>query len=171
MAHRVKCTVCGRVFDRDKEAYINTSARRYAHYKCATGVDPPIDQEQKDKEELEEYIKKIFHIDYITPKINKQIKSYMDNYGYTYSGMHGALVYAFEIKHSDINKANGGIGLVPWVYSEAKEYFNKLSSIQEKNTEIINTKTIESKVIYIRPPKRKIKKRNLFSFLDEEVLK
>ena len=44
MAHRVKCTICGQVFDRDKEAYINTSARRYAHYKCATGVDPPIDQ-------------------------------------------------------------------------------------------------------------------------------
>lgn len=169
MAHRVKCSICSQIFDRDKEPFVNTSARRYAHYKCATGIDPPKNQEEQDKEKLEQYIKKLFNIDYITPKIQKQIKSYRKDYNYTYSGIHGALVYAFEIKHNKIEKANGGIGLVPYIYEQARLYYQSLLEVQEQNEEKIkNAYKPKEVVVYIKPPERKVKKRKLFSFLDEE---
>jgi len=35
IAHKVKCPICGETFDRDKEAYVQVSAKRYAHEHCA----------------------------------------------------------------------------------------------------------------------------------------
>ena len=32
--HRVKCSVCGVTFDRDKEPTAISGTRRYAHLKC-----------------------------------------------------------------------------------------------------------------------------------------
>ena len=34
MAHNVKCFYCGGSFDRDKEAFVQPSSRRYAHAAC-----------------------------------------------------------------------------------------------------------------------------------------
>ena len=34
MAHPVKCTICGEVFDRDRVECVNTATRRYAHKSC-----------------------------------------------------------------------------------------------------------------------------------------
>ena len=70
----------------------------------------------KDKEELNEYIKKLFKIDYVDARIQKQIKQYVEEYHYSYSGIRKALIYFFEIKGNSIEKSNGGIGIVPYVY-------------------------------------------------------
>ena len=35
IAHRVICSICSTQFDRDKVAFVQTSARRYAHADCA----------------------------------------------------------------------------------------------------------------------------------------
>lgn len=170
MAHRVKCSVCGGTFDRDKEKFVQTSARRYAHYKCATGEDPPKTQEEIDKENLEEYIKKLFGLEYIVPRIRKQINNFVEEHNYTYSGIRGALIYFFEIKHNSIEKSNGGIGIVPFIYDEAKKYYESLQDIQEENKQVLvqHEEPRKEVVVIIKPPKRRIKKRKFFSFLDKE---
>ena len=61
MAHLVKCTVCGKQFDRDKIQAVRSGARRYAHYSCKPDGElvplaNPIDE---DLLELEDYIDKL----------------------------------------------------------------------------------------------------------------
>ena len=129
-----------------------------------------ISQLEKDKNALEEYIMKLFNISYIDPKVRKQIKQFVDEYHYTYSGIHKALIYHYEIKSGDLSKANGGIGIVPYVYQNAYRYYYALWEAQQKNEhKIIQEYVPKVKEIVIPIPQRQVKKRKLFSFLDEEV--
>ena len=80
-----------------------------------------------------------------------------------------ALVYFYEIKGGDKSKANGGIGIVPYVYQNAYNYFYELWLAQQKNKDVqIELYQPRVKEIVIPRPERKIKKRPLFTFLDEE---
>ena len=91
--HKVKCKYCGIVFDRDKEPYEQISERRYAHLKCAIAAKNEKTQADKDKEELEKYIMDLLGEEFISPRVRKQMNSYIDTYNFTYSGMKKALVY------------------------------------------------------------------------------
>ena len=78
--HKVKCTVCGEVFDRDKTQAVKTGARRYAHLRCCPNgekveMGSPIDS---DLAQLEEYVKKLFKEDFVSAKIRGQIKKFKE---------------------------------------------------------------------------------------------
>ena len=168
--HIVKCLYCGKSFDRDKVPFEQVSARRYAHLECAAAAKESISKEEKDKKELEEYIMFLLKEDYISPRVRKQMKDFVENYHYTYSGMKKALVYFYEIKKNDISKANGGIGIIPYCYENAKNYYYAIWLAQQKNeNKIILDYT--PKVIEVRlpPPEIKKRKRNIFSFLEEDI--
>ena len=111
MSHYVKCFYCSKTFDRDIEPFEQVSARRYAHVDCALAAKNQRSKEEKDKEKLENYIMKLFNETFISPKIRKQLNSFIKEYHYTYSGILNALIYFYEIKHGDISKANQGIGI------------------------------------------------------------
>lgn len=108
--HIVKCLYCSESFDANEEAYIKIN-RRYAHQHCAEEHENNKSQEEKDREKLEEYIKQLLQLEYITPRIRTQIKNYLTNYNYTYSGILKALKYFYEIKGNSTEKANEGIGM------------------------------------------------------------
>lgn len=167
--HIVKCAICGMSFDANAEPFVKVSSRRYAHQKCSENKEENLSQLEKDKEALDQYIMKLFNITYIDPRIRKQIKQYIEEYHYTYSGILKALVYHYEIKGGDIDKANGALGIVPYVYQKAYNYYYSLWEAQQKNKEkIIEHYIPKVKEIIIPVPERKIKKRKNFSFLDEE---
>lgn len=167
--HIVKCAICGMSFDANAEPFVKVSSRRYAHQKCSENKEENLNQLEKDKEALDQYIMKLFNITYIDPRIRKQIKQYIEEYHYTYSGILKALVYHYEIKGGDIDKANGALGIVPYVYQKAYNYYYSLWEAQQKNKEkIIEHYIPKVKEIIIPVPERKIKKRKNFSFLDEE---
>lgn len=112
---------------------------------------------------------KLFNTNYINPKIKKQIKNYIVEYNFSYSGILKALVYFFEIKGNSIEKAHDGIGIVPYIYKDAYNYYYTLWLAKQKNSD----KNIEQfvpkvKEITIKRPERKERKRALFTFLDEE---
>lgn len=170
MAHPVKCYYCGKTFDRDKEEYIQIpNMRRYAHKNCANGETAS--PERKDQIQLEEYVKALFKLDYVHPNVQKQINEYVTQKGFTYSGIYKTLFYYFDVMHN--NRAtylnNPTIGIVPYVYPQAKEYFYKLYLSKELNKD----KSIDipkEVIVKIRAPEREpLRQRNLFTFLDEEV--
>jgi hypothetical protein len=71
-------------------------------------------------------------------------------------------VYFYEIKGNSIDKANGGIGIVPYVYEDAKKYFYTIYMAQAQNQD----KDIKSFVkkgitVKIAPPERKVKQKRL----------
>jgi len=167
--HIVKCSICNESFDANVIPYVKTSSRRYAHASCQEKQSQELTKEEQDKIALEEYIKKLFHIEYITPRIKKQIKDYIENYHYSYSGIHKALIYFFEIKGNSIEKANEGIGIVSYIYKQSYNYYYNLWLAQQKNEDKVieeyKPKVVE---VVIKSPQRNIKKRKLFSFLDKE---
>lgn len=167
--HKVKCIYCGVTFDRDKLPFIQVSQRRYAHQECSLSEDQKKDKEEQDKIELEEYIKKLLKVDYIDARVRKQIKQYREEYNYTYTGIHKALVYFYEVKGNSTEKANGGIGIVPYVYQNAYNYYLAIWQAKQKNQDkVLHDYIPQVKEIRIPRPQRKIKKRELFTFLDDE---
>ena len=159
--HKVKCFYCGQIFDRDKEDFVLVGARRYAHKNCADKGEKIKSPEEKDLDTLETYIKKLFNVSYIDARIKKQIQKYKKEYNYSYSGMLKTLIWWFEIKGNSIEKANGGIGIIPYVYQEACNYYYALylAQIANEDKEIIDyipqqiTIEIESPQSKARPPK------------------
>ncbi len=169
MAHRVKCVYCGKTFDRDKVPFIQVNARRYAHQDCSQYEDEKIKKEEEDKKALEQYIINLLKIDYINAKIRKQLNTYIEQYGYSYSGMHKALIYFYEIKGNSVEKANGGVGIIPYVYQDAYNYYYSLWEAKQVNKEKVIQDYVPLQVeVKIPSPQRKLKTRKLFSFLDEE---
>lgn len=171
MAHVVKCPYCGKTFDRDKyKDFIQISARRYAHIECNEQHLEQISQEERDLIALENYIKSLLGLESINARIRKQINEYKNNQNYSYTGILKALTYFYEIKGNSIEKANGGIGIVPYIYNDAYNYYYNIWMAKQIN----DVKPIEQytappvRKIIIPPPKRVEKRRKLFSFLDEE---
>ena len=128
-----------------------------------------MNKEDLDKMKLEQYINKLFHTDYVDPRIQKQIKNYIKEYNFTYSGILKSLVYFYEVKQNPVQKSNDGIGIVPWVYKQAFNYYYAIWLAQQKNTD----KTVENYIpketeIIIPRPKPKPYRKHLFSFLDDK---
>ena len=99
-----------------------------------------------------------------------KFNTYINEYEYTHSGILKALIYFFEIKGNSIDKANGGIGIVPYVYKDAYNYYYSLWLAQQKNEHFKPEEYIPVvREIHIPSPQRNVRKRQLFTFLDEEV--
>ena len=164
----VKCPVCGKSFDRNSTPY-HQEGRRYLHIECWARREASKTQDDKDREALEEYIKELFKLTVIPIKIEKQINSFHNEYGYTYTGIKKALVYQFEVKKGDIKQANGGIGIVPYVYEQARNYYYQIWLAQQQNNDKVINDYIPNEVkITIKNPQKQPKKRRLFEFLDKE---
>lgn len=162
----VTCAYCKKPMSKKDEDCVMVGNNKYVHKACQELENQ---REKTDREKLEEYIKELFQISYIEPRVKAQIKKYVEEYNYTYSGMQKALYYHYEIKGGDKSKANGGIGIVPYVYQNAYNYFYELWLAQQKNKDVqIELYQPRVKEIVIPRPERKVKKRPLFTFLDEE---
>lgn len=125
--HKVKCFYCNHVFDRDKEPAEKIDGKnRYAHVECAEKAKGLLAKNEEDKQKLEEYIKNLFGYKVLPEGVNKQIRQFVVEYNYSYSGILKSLIYFYEIKHGDKEKAYGRIGIVPFVYSDALNYYRAL---------------------------------------------
>ena len=115
------------------------------------------------------YIKKLFGLNILSAKIKRQIKQYKEEYNYSYSGIQKTLYWWFEVKKNSLEKANDGIGIVPYVYDECKNYYYRLYLAKTANEMVNNTipkaqiQEIEigSPRVHINPPK-------LFKFGEEK---
>ena len=153
MSHIVQCAICQKTFDRDKIQAVKHGARRYSHYDCEpTGEKVPLVKKDEDLQKLLEYINTLFKGQQNQAKVNQSIKKFHNEFGYSYSGIQKALYYFYEIKHNSIDKANGGISIVPFVYKDAYNYYYDLFMAQQRNE---NKKPFIERVreIIIKPPK------------------
>lgn len=171
--HFVNCIYCKERFNRDKNPFVQVSARRYAHADCYEKEQKKEAEKNKYKNQLEEYIKQLFDLEKLTPKINKQIKDFINpngQYGYSYNQIYKTLFYFYSIQKNSIEKSKGGIGIVPFVYEDAFNYYRAIWEANQINAQKpkINYTEIEQQVIKIKPPQKQVRKRNLFDFLDLE---
>jgi hypothetical protein len=163
----VTCAYCQKPMSKKDPDCIMIGNNKYVHRACQTLEEK---REKTDREQLEDYIKDLFGTTYIDPRVRAQIKKFVEEYNYTYSGIRKALIYHYEIKGGDKTKANGGIGIVPYVYQNAYNYYLAIWQAKQKNQDkVLHDYVPQVKEIRIPRPQRKVKKRELFTFLDEEV--
>lgn len=175
MAHMVTCQICKKRFDRDKIQAVYHSATRYSHATCEPNGKlvpmPTISPEEQDLADLKEYIGELFGSYANWALIMRQIKDYHCNQNMSYTGIKKTLKYFYEVQDNNVTKGNGGIGIVPYQYQNANNYYYSIWLAQQKN-EVLRMEDMmpKEKVLVIKPPERKVKKRKLFTFLDEEEL-
>lgn len=77
--------------------------------------------------------------------------------------------YVYEIKKEPIEKGNGSIGIVPYMYDKAYNYWYSIW-LANQNNEAKILERYEPKIIEIKIPEpvRKMHRRKVFTFLDEE---
>ena len=90
----------------------------------------------EDLLKLEAYIEDLLGKDYNHAKVKKQIKDFKNDYDYSYSGMLKTLVWFYDIKGNPKEKANGGIGIIPFVYKDALNYYYSLYLAQIANEKV-----------------------------------
>lgn len=167
MAHYCICAICGEKFDRDKIQAVKHGARRYSHQKCEPdGEIVPLPQVDENLQKLNDYIAHLFGSNGNYALIKKQIKTLTEENGYSYASILKTLTYFFEVKGNSVEKSNGGIGIVPFVYQDAYNYYKSLWEAQQKNISVENINK-ERKIITIKEPQSRMRKR-LFNLDDEE---
>ena len=161
MAHKVICLYCKKQFDRDKEPTQKVSARRYAHLNCWKEHLANMSQEEKDIQNFFDYTKKLFGEDYNYILTKKLAERYVKENNYTYSGMLKTLKWYYEKEGHSIEKSNGSIGIIPYIYKQALNYYYALYQAQlvNKEKDLSNFTAskerivkIESPRVYVRPP-------------------
>ena len=135
MAHKVKCPICGKIFDRDIVECVQIAARRYAHKTCINQDEKNLTQDVVDKDNFYQCIKQIYGKDYNYQLINHQAEEYIQLYNYTWTGMEKALRWFYILNQGSIEDSHGGVGIIPYIYDEAKQYYYELYLTQEKNKE------------------------------------
>ena len=137
---------------------------------CAIAAENEKSQAEKDKEDLEKYIMELLEEEYISPKVRKQLAAYVEQYNFTYSGMKKALIYFYEVKGNDKKKANGGIGIIPYCYRDAYNYYYSLWIANQKNEgKVIIDYKPQTREVRIPPPQLKPRKRRFFNFFEEAL--
>ena len=163
----VVCIYCKKPMHRTKDPCVMVSNGKYAHKTCA---ELESTRELTDEEKLNNYIKQLFKVEFVPPGIQKQIKNYINDYNFTHSGILKCLKYFCEVKGRKINGQT--IGIVPYEYKNAYNYYYSIWLAQENSKNLDIEQFVPKKVeIVIPSPQTKPRKRQLFTFLDDEEVK
>ena len=167
--HLVKCKICGESFDAAKIQAVKCGSRRYAHYECyPEGELVPLEVSTEDPDliKLKDYINKLYSNKANWALINKQIKQFQKENNYTLSGILKSLIYFYEVQGNSVDRSNGGIGIVPFVYQAAYNYYYNLFITLEANKD--KTLFTQIKEIIIRPPQSRGSKQKFFNLEKRE---
>ena len=120
---QVKCLYCGKAFYREDEEYIQIN-RRYSHKKC---------QEYRDK--IHQLAQQVLNQYYIEQRVEKNIKDFA-NKGMSLEDIYETAKYWYCIqKKQEVfpEKSQGGIGIVPYIYSDYIQYKEQQEKIAQTN--------------------------------------
>ena len=158
----VKCPYCEQMFDRNSEDFIKVG-RRYAHKKCQEKYEESATEEEKEYKKLYYFTKELFGNQFNYVLVKQQVDKYIQQ-GYTSKGIRLSLDWFFNIQHNPIANSKG-VGIVPYVYKEAMEYFLAIQEVRDKNKNISNY-SVRTKQITIPLPQQKIKPIKLWTIED-----
>lgn len=157
MARKATCPKCNIPIEPTDN--FKTYQNKKYHIKCYKELVNEIynkkTTQQDSKEELYKYICSLFNITEITPLIKNQIDKFYTEYEFTYDGMLYTLKYFFDILENDVRKTEG-IGIIPYTYKEAKEFYIQKNHLLE--SEFDPQKSVTNKTVKIKPIKYDNKK-------------
>lgn len=180
--HIVKCRFCKENFDTSELEegvdWIMPSNKFYYHLECYTQLLSAKNDIKKTigddlwYDVVKDYLYKDLKIDVDFAKLDSQWNSFTKN-GKTPKGIYFALKYYYGHLHNDPSKANGGIGIIPYIYEDGCRYWIERERIEhgicEKLEQQVMAKQTNIKTISIKPNKKAGKKiMSLAEISDEE---
>lgn len=124
MARKVKCPECGTYNDKENTVYHNSK------YYCKICFENK-QKEAQDYKNLVAYICELYQIEAPTGWMLKQIKDYKEQFNFTYRGIKTTLHYFYEIQEGNSVEDSMGIGIVPFVYDEAKRFYIEKKAVKD----------------------------------------
>ena len=139
MTHIVKCRLCKEQFDTDKiprEDWTLVGQRSYYHSSCYNEwvkakqtVTSNVTDEEFWRESLVDYLYRDIKMTINFSKLDRQWKNFIKpEKKMTPKGIYFAVRYYYDILKGDATKAQGGIGIVPNIYSDSAQYWVDLES-------------------------------------------
>lgn len=150
MARLPKCPECEYQVDKDTQRWVKHSAKTY-HEHCFQQFEA----RKIHRNELLAYICELYRMPVPNGFMLKQIKEFQETYGYTLKGMELALRFFTEIQGQSID-GQQGIGIIPYIYEEAKSHYIKMANITQKASE--SGFECKEEVVYMKQPTKKIRK-------------
>lgn len=156
MARLPKCPICDKEVEKIEGEFVKHSSKTY-HNNCYQQFE----LRKQHRSELLEYICDLYNMKVPTGFILKQIKDLETDSGYTLKGIELSLRYFHEIEGNSVESANKkyttqGIGIVPYVYENAKKFYTNLQQLRSSNAQI--DYSIDEETIISSPPKTRKKK-------------
>ena len=138
-----KCRICEKPIDKDVDDWIMPSKNWYYHRKCYT--DWKVSDTHDDKDWINliyDFIARDLKVSYNYHMCEKQRKKYISEQKYTNKGIYFTLKYFYEIKNGDWSKGHGGLGIIPYVYGDATQYwtereYQRRGTLEEMEKQII----------------------------------
>lgn len=118
----VICQKCRGTINKLTDDFIKKN-NGYVHKNC-------ISVEDEDRTELYNYICEIFKLKSPGPVNIKLVSKFHTELNYSYKSMYYTLKYYYEIKKGSIEKSQQRIGILPYVYDEAKSYYDNITRTQ-----------------------------------------
>lgn len=146
MARQVKCPYCETYLEKEDAI---TYKKRHFHPNCLKKKE----REVTDRKELHELICEIYKIDTLTGMMYKQIKNFQEENKYKLKGIELSLRYFYQTLDNN-PKEGEGIGIVPYVYEEAKRHYIRKKAIAESASNMDNHEVVKREV-RIKPIERK----------------
>ena len=182
MTIKHKCYFCNEIIDSPSEE--TPYKKRYCHTRCFNSYLKAIKKDKdeklveksksktktksasKPKAELkdvvseEEYADKKQYYQYLRELINDELSAkvyalsdqYISRYNFTFKEMYQTLVYLHEIVEKEL--IGDIVGVIPYYYDQAKDYFASIDRIEEANKDIDVSKMYKEKIVKIQPKKR-----------------
>lgn len=135
---KVMCRYCKQYFDRsitkEGEYWVQPANKQYYHSKCwdikqkvlADAEAAAREEENVNYKDLAyDYLKKIVRISVNWNKFDGQWRNLIEKKGRRPKGIYLTLRYCYDIVNLNPEKAEGGIGIVDYKYTEAEEYWRK----------------------------------------------
>lgn len=132
MANIVHCRVCKQEINKKTQLeeidWVMPSKNWYYHKECFNSWAKKKNDvhASADDEEwfnlLYDYLKKDIKITIDYPKFKKQWESFLKK-GFRAKGIFFCIKYFYEVKNGDRTKAEGGIGIIPHIYEDGRQYW------------------------------------------------
>lgn len=113
------------------------------------------EDEYQNKQIYYHYLKKLIGEEQLSAKIYALSDDYIKRYGFSYEKMYQTLVYLHEIIEKELT--DDIVGIIPYYYTEAMQYYDNIKKIEAKNRNIDITHMYKERTIVVQPKKRKIK--------------
>ena len=126
----VHCRICKNEIDKDNDDWVMPSRNWYYHKECYENwrkKESELTAVANDEEWfglMWTYLTREIRFPANYQKIKKQWDSFLKK-NMTAKGIFFGVKYIYDIKRIDFEKADGGIGLLPYIYIESAEYWQK----------------------------------------------